>query len=592
MAHNHNDVEVKIAGVAGDGSFATGELLAYAFKRMGLYVVTIKDFPSNIRGLPSNYSIRGAAHPVYGPKDHTDFLIAFDHNSVRLHIRSMAPGGVVLYDTQEGETLPPSLIREDVHYYPVPMRKLAREKLGMEIVKNVVALGLLCAFICLDEEPVFQAIAQRFGRKGEKVVRTNIQAYRVGQEYARQMIRDGDRQELTSQEDPGRLLLMGNEIVGLGALAAGCRFLAAYPITPASELLEFMSRELPKLGGAVVQAEDEIASINLAIGAAHAGVRAMTSSSGPGIALKTEALSYAGATETPLVIYDAMRVGPSTGLPTKTEQGDILHALFAGHGEFPRIVLIPGPPEEAFYLIAEAFNLAERFQTPVFFLTDQFFAQNKFTLEPGSLDPDRIRIDRGKLVDAETAPRSNGVFLRYKLTDDGISPRILPGTPGGFYGMTGFEHEETGYGTEDPENRVRMMNKRLKKMEAIRKAVPKPVLHGDPESPIGIISAGSTFGPITEAMDRLKGEGISTAFLRLVTLWPFPTEEVRDFTAARERVFVVEQNATGQIRFLVEWAVGDLRERVVGINKYSGHLIRPGEIAEAIRAEIPQKVEV
>lgn len=588
----HNDVEVKIAGVAGDGSFATGELLAYTFKRMGLYVVTTKDFPSNIRGLPSNYSIRGSVRPVYGPKDYTDFLIAFDHNSVKLHIQRVAPGGVVLYDTQEGETLPPSLIREDVHYYPVPLRKLAREKVGMEITKNVVALGMLCAFICLEEEPVFEAIAQRFGRKGEKVVQTNIQAYRVGQEYARQVIKDGDGAQLIRQEDPGRLLLMGNEIVGLGAIAAGCRFLAAYPITPASELLEFLSRELPKVGGVAVQAEDEIASINLAIGAAHAGVRAMTSSSGPGIALKTEALSYAGATETPLVIYDAMRVGPSTGLPTKTEQGDILHALFAGHGEFPRIVLIPGPPEEAFYLIGEAFNLAERFQVPVFFLTDQFFAQNKFTLEPDALDPGRIRINRGKLTDAEAAPRNNGMFLRYQMTDDGVSPRILPGTPGGYFGMTGFEHEETGYGTEDEENRVRMMEKRLRKMAAIREAVPKPVLYGDPGSPIGIVSAGSTFGPVTEAMERLQQSGISAAFLRLVTLWPFPEREVRDFVASKERVFVVEQNATGQIRFLVEWAVGDLRERVTGINKYSGHLIRPREIEEVIRAEIPQKVEV
>ncbi|MEO0291151.1 MAG: 2-oxoacid:acceptor oxidoreductase subunit alpha [candidate division WOR-3 bacterium] len=582
------DVQVRIAGIAGDGSFITGEVLASLLKKIGYYVVTVKDFPSNIRGLPSNYTVRGSSKPVYGRNNYDDFLIAFDIPSIKTHLRDLKEGSVCIYDSRDGKELSDDLKKEGVFYVPLPLREIARKELGLELIKNMVASGVLSEIFGVDEEITDRVILENFKRKGEKVVELNKKAVLKGRKLVRENHGRFPEFKLRKYNDPGRVLAMGNDFVSMGAIAGGCRFLAAYPITPSSEILEFLSKEMKKFGGAAIQAEDEISSINMAIGASIAGLRAMVASSGPGVALKTEGLSYAGMTETPLVIYYAMRVGPSTGLPTKTSQEDLLYIIFAGHGEFPRLILMPATPDELFYLTAEAFNFAEEFQIPVIILTDQFLAQNKFTIDKEKIDPKKVEIRRGKLVlNGNDIPRNNGFLLRYKIEEDGISPRIIPGIKEGVFGTTGYEHDEAGYGTEDEDNRVSMVKKRMSKIKHLIKRVPPPVLYEKKNAKIGIISAGSTFGPIMETMERLEKDGISVSFLRIVTLWPFPEDEVRKFVEDKEKIFIVEQNYKGQLRFLVENAIIDIhKNKIRGITKFSGRPFKPLDIEEKIREEL------
>ncbi|MDR5693707.1 MAG: 2-oxoacid:acceptor oxidoreductase subunit alpha [Armatimonadota bacterium] len=583
-----NDLSVRIGGQAGDGSLTTGDLLAKALKRMGLWVIALKDFPSRIRGGHTNYTIRAKDAPIWGPGNALDFLLAFDMESVEIHSGEIQPGGVVIYDNSRGEQVPDSLHAKGVHYLGVPLSNIARSELGLELMKNTVALGVLAELLSLDDTIFHDILASTYGRKGPTVVEKNKRAFDLGRRQAAQAPKPPYR--ITGNgENPKRLLITGDEAIGYGALAAGCRFLAAYPITPATDILEWMAKYLPKYNGVVIQAEDELAAINMAIGAAHAGARAMTSTSGPGFSLMTEAMALAGMVEVPVVIVDCQRPGPSTGLPTKTEQGDLNHAIFGAHGDFPRIVLSPANAEEAFYLIAEAFNLAERFQCPVIFLTEQLVAMSKQTIPP--LDLSRITIDRGKLVREPVQNNEEWPFRRFAITEEGISPRPIPSVPGGMFIAKGSEHLESGAYSESPKNRTLMTLKRMRKLERAKEAVPPPVLTGDPTARVGIIGFGGTYGPILEAMEMLAKEGITTKYLRLRTLWPFPAEEIRRFVQESEIVFVVEQNATGQLRGLVERCVGP-QEKVESLLKFDGQPFKPLEIATRIDALLlgPERV--
>ncbi|NPB03425.1 MAG: 2-oxoacid:acceptor oxidoreductase subunit alpha [Thermotogae bacterium] len=579
-----NDIAIKIAGLAGDGSLTTGEMLSKVLKKMGLYVTTIKDFPSNIRGLPTNMTVRAKYEPVYGPKDNIDYLIAFNVANLYNHVHEVASGGVIVYDASV-KPYPDDLKREDVFIYEIPLAKTARQELGLEIIKNVVAVGIVGEILGFNHELVHKVISEWFKAKGDKIIKKNVEAYELGRRLVAQQEKR-DEYVIEDLGDPGRVMMVGNEAITLGALAAGVRFEAAYPITPASEILEMLARYLPEFNGAVVQAEDEIAAINFALGAAYAGARSMTSTSGPGMSLKTETLGLAYNNETPIVIVDSQRAGPSTGLPTKTEQSDLHHALFGGHGDVMKIVIAPATLEEGFYLTAEAFNLAEKYQTPVIILTEQAFAQNKFTAEPDALDPYKVKIDRGKLLSEEEARRyaeEGKTFLRYEFTEDGISPRSIPGYPGTLFNANSNEHDETGYTTEDVEIRKRMMDKRLRKYEVAlqRGDLPAPILYGPESAKVGIIGFGATMGPILEAMEQLKEKGIETRYMRLRTLMPLHEEEIRSFIDAHDYVFVVEMNALGQLYNLLK-RYTQKHANLHLINKYVGQMFRPREIAEAI----------
>lgn len=580
-----NDLAVMIGGRAGDGSLVTGEILAKVFTKLGLEVFTVKDFPSNIRGLPTTYTIRTKDRPIMARKDGVDMLLALDPEAAKLHGDELDADGVLIYDNSSGEG-PEGWGREDVHLYQVPLRQMAVENLGgsrAEIFKNTISLGVLAQLLSFDPEVAQEITAKEFAEKGSEIVERNRAAISMGADFAKTQLKKTDPYVLTKRDNVERLLLMGNHAIGYGALVSGCRFYAGYPITPATEIMEWLASHLPEYNGVVVQAEDEIAAVTMAIGASYAGLRAMTGTSGPGAALMTEAVGFAGIAEIPLVMVHGQRAGPSTGMPTKTEQGDLKHAIFSSHGDFPRIVLAPGSIEEAFYMTSDAFNLAEMFQLPVVLLTEQALCQNKQTIP--RLDLSRIKVDRGKLLSKPieaTVAADGGSFLRFQLTEDGVSPRSIPSLDGGVHETTSVEHDEEGYTTEDPAIRRAMMEKRMKKLESAKPYLPPPVLHGDPSSRIAFLGFGYPTGAILEAMESLEGKGIATKFVQIRTLWPFQGEEVAGLLGELDHLFVVEHNYTGQLSFLLP-SLMDLSAPVSTIRRYDGNLFTPGEIVAAVK---------
>jgi 2-oxoglutarate/2-oxoacid ferredoxin oxidoreductase subunit alpha len=571
-----NNIEVMFGGQAGDGSLTTGDLIAGVFKRMGLAVYTYKDFPSRIRGGHTNYVIRAGTIENYGMADFVDALVAFDLEAVQLHMEEMRPGGFIVFDNTS-ETVPDELIRPDVTIYNIPMGKIAKEDLGLEIVRNTISLGVLGALIGMDPQAVRTDVTNVYKRKGEKVVAINIRAIEAGEAYVAENY--GDRPTgygLTAKPDGDRLIMMGNDAIGYGALVAGCRFMAGYPITPATDVLEWMAKYAPRYGGIAVQAEDELAAINMIIGAAFTGARAMTATSGPGLSLMTEGIGLAGVLEIPIVIVECARAGPATGLPTKTEQSNLNHMIFGGHGEIPKIVVAPGTVEDSFYITIEAFNLAEKYQCPVFVLSEQALCQSKATMP--TLQFDELIVDRGKL---QLDPVVFGEYRRFAFTEDGVSPRVIPGVEGGMHLAPGSEHNDGGVITENPKNRARMMEKRMKKLVSAGPDLPKAIVHEKPGARIGIIGYGSNRGPIKEAQDRLAASGVATNFLQLRTLWPFPEDDIRTFVGAYDHVFIVENNYTGQLARLIRAVVGPL-PHVHPVLKYNGKPFRPIEVIEAV----------
>jgi len=583
-----NDIEIMFGGQAGDGSLTTGDLIAGVFKRMGLEVYTYKDFPSRIRGGHTNYVIRAGERTNYGMADFVDGLVAFDLEAVEAHIEEMRPGGFVIFDNSSDQ-LTEAVKRDDITWYEVPLAKMAKGDLGLELVRNTISLGVLGALVGMDSEIMKALVAGVYKRKGEKVVDINVRAVEAGENYVKEHFAEWPSgYGLKAKPDGDRLIMMGNDAIGYGALVAGCRFMAGYPITPATDVLEWMAKYAPRFGGVAVQAEDELAAINMVIGAAFTGVRSMTATSGPGQALMTEAIGLAGVLEIPVVVIECARAGPSTGMPTKTEQSNLNHLIFSGHGEIPRIVLAPGTVEDSFYLTVAAFNLAEKYQCPVFVLSEQALCQSKATLP--KLDLSRVEIDRGKLV---LEPVVFGEYKRFAFSDDGVSPRVIPGVEGGMHLAAGSEHNDAGVITESAQNRTRMMDKRFRKLDTAKPDLPTPLLHGDPQAEIGIIGYGSNRGPIVESQDRMARNGIATRFLELRTLWPFPEDEVRDFIADAKHVFVVENNYTGQLERLIRYVVGPL-ERMHRVLKYNGRPFHPIEIIDAIEeaAELRPLVKV
>ena len=584
-----NSVEVMFGGQAGDGSLTTGDLIAGVFKRMGLEVYTYKDFPSRIRGGHTNYVIRASEHPNFGMADAVDALVAFDLEAVEAHVEEMRPGGFVVFDNTS-ETVPDDMRRDDVTWYDIPLAKIAKEQLGLELVRNTISLGVLGALIGMDPEIIRTDVRGVYQRKGEKVVDLNMRAIEAGENYVLEHFADRPSgYGLVAGTDGDRLIMMGNDAIAYGALVAGCRFMAGYPITPATDILEWMSKQVPKFGGVVVQAEDELAAITMTLGAAFAGVRAMTATSGPGQALMTEAIGLAGVLEIPVVVVECARAGPSTGMPTKTEQSNLNHLIYSGHGEIPRVVLAPGTVHESFEITTTAFNIAEKYQVPVFVLTEQALCQSKATLKP--LDVEAVEIERGKLIDSGEVVF--GEYKRFAFTDDGVSPRVIPGVPGGMHLAPGSEHNDAGVITENSRNRARMMEKRMGKLVSMRDDLPKAVLHGIADADVAIIGYGANRGPIAEAVQRLAAAGTLTRFLQLRTLWPFPEDDIREFVRGAQHVFVVENNYTGQLMQLIRAVVGPL-DALHGLRKYDGRPFRPIEIIEPIQriAEVGEPAEV
>jgi len=580
------DFNWAIGGEAGDGIDSTGKIFAQALSRAGRHVFTSKDFASRIRGGYTAYKIRTSTEQVQSVVDRLDLLVALTQRTIDENLDELHDGSAIIYD---GERSWEAQLPEDAHGVDVPLKSLAEEA-GGAIMANIVALGAACALTDFSIENLDEALEKRFGSKGEKIVANNKEAARMGADYVAEEYPELELDFDLDETDNDYVLLNGDEAIGMGAIAAGCRFYSGYPITPATDVMEYLTGRIEQYGGHVVQAEDELAAINMALGAARAGARSMTATSGPGIDLMAETFGLVATSETPLVICDVMRSGPSTGMPTKQEQGDLNMTLYGGHGEVPRFVVAPTTVAECFWKTVEAFNLAEQYQTPVYLVADLSLAVTEQTFSPDTFDMDAVEIDRGKIVDEEEVDEwldDQERFTPHANTDDGISPRALPGTIDGAHMSTGLEHDELGRRTEDTDVRIDQVDKRERKVETAREREEWDYREfGDPDADNLVISWGSNEGAMVEALDYLDERGIDVRFLSVPYLFPRP--DLSEEVAAAEEVVVVECNHGGQFADVLE---RDVLERLDRVNKYNGVRFKADELADDIAAAVAPEAE-
>lgn len=568
-----NQLSWKVGGQQGEGIESTGEIFSIALNRLGYYLYGYRHFSSRIKGGHTNNKIRVSTTQVRAISDDLDILVAFDQETIDFNFHELRDGGVVLADAKFGPTIPENT---NVHLYSVPFTEIATE-LGTSLMKNMVAIGATSSLLDLDLNVYLNVVDEIFGRKGQQVVEKNMEAIKAGAEFLNDLLSEDVIMKLEKADGKQRMFMIGNDAIALGALAGGARFMPAYPITPASEIMEYLISKLPEFGGTVIQTEDEIAACTMAIGSNYAGVRAFTASAGPGLSLMMESIGLSGITETPLVIIDTQRGGPSTGLPTKQEQSDLMAMIYGTHGEIPKIVMAPSTVQEAFYDIIEAFNLAEEYQCPVIFLTDLQLSLGKQTVEP--LDYSKIEIRRGNLLLDDELPEleNKEYFQRYEVTESGISPRVVPGVKNGIHHVTGVEHNEQGKPSEAASNRKDQMEKRLKKTKNIRFNTPvhKNVKHE--EADLLVVGFNSTRGAIEEAMTRLENDGIKVNHAQVRLIHPFPTEEMLPLIQSAKKVLVVENNATGQLANIMKMNVGHA-DKITNFLKYDGNPFLPHEV--------------
>lgn len=562
------DYSIKIGGEAGQGIQTIGHILAKVLTRGGSHVFVNQDYESRIRGGHNIYQLRFSDRRVLSPSEKIDIIVAFDKASIEEHGDELTEDGMVLYDSESlGKKYDNPL------FLDVPMQALAVEKGGNRVMMNTVAAGAVLGMLGHEFSILEAVIKSSFSKKGTEIIEGNINAGKSGYEYAGEKCHKCNF-SISPVKGKKMMLMNGNEALALGALAAGCKFASAYPMTPATGVITYLAGKARDFDLVIEQAEDEIAAINMAIGASYAGVRALTATSGGGFCLMTEGISLAGMTETPLVIVLAQRPGPATGLPTRTEQGELLFALNAGHGEFPRVIMAPGTAEEAFYSIQKAFNIAEKYQTIVIVMSDQHLADSYWSIE--SLDPHRIKVDRALINDDEITDD----YKRHKITDSGISPRAVPGQAGKAVVVTDSdEHDEDGHIIEDSSTRNAMVKKRMRKLQGISSEILKPGLYGKDDPELLLIGWGSSYGALKEAVDTLNSQGKHIAMLHFMELWPFP-EGIAETVRSAKKSFTVENNSTGQLRRLIRMETGI--ECNGSITKYDGRPLTPEDIIKEV----------
>lgn len=568
-----NNLKLLVGGVQlRDGVTTVTDLLGKMFVRAGLHVLAMeKGYASTIYGAHQYDPVVVSDKPPlsYGD-DRTDVLAALEYDTnpdapvqpnrdtILRHGANLKDGGVLVYDSTTGKVDTSALEGRGIKVFPLPARQIAQRELKKEVVKNTVVTGAILRLLEFDMDyALFGAyLHERFARKGREIIDLNLEAARRGRAVIEEVLKannwEGAGYTLVAQKvSAPALLVNGNEALGMGAILAGCRYYAGYPITPASAILEFMQAHLPRYGGRALQGQNERESIRAALGASIAGVRSAIGSSGPGISLKVEEFGVSGVTETPMVIIDTQRAGPSTGMPTKPEQGDLSMTIFSGHGEIPRIVLAAGSVEECYTLAFEAFDLADKYQCPVFLLTDLTLADGRKDLPEEFFTSNRKPVVRSGLM--READLKNDGYRRYAVTESGISPRNVPGIPGGIFKMTGSEHDEAGMITTDPPKRKAMFEKRMRKMQTyLREDVKPPQVFGTPDGVPVLVGWGSTKLPLLDAQARLRGEGVETCVLHFTHLWPFPVHLARPVLQRGSAVIVVEQNFSGQLADLIQ----------------------------------------
>jgi len=576
-----NTLSWKLGGEAGFGIMSAGLIFAKACSRGGLNVFVINEYPSLIRGGHNVSHVWVMEREITSQYYPVDLLVALNKETVKLHKHEINPEGGIIYDGDKIPLTAEVLGRNDLNLYPVPLEKIAVETGERDIMRNTVALGASIALVDYDLEMLKGVIRDNFASKGDKVVNPNLAAAKAGYDYIKENYPTNSfRRTLNKLEgkEP-KLLVSGNEAIALGAIQGGCKFYSAYPMTPASSILHFMAANERKCGMVVIQTEDEIAAIHMAIGAGYAGARSMVATSGGGFSLMTEALGLAGQTETPVVIVVAERPGPATGLATWTAQGDLRFVIHAAQGEFPRLVAAPGDMEECFYTTIDAHNFAARYQVPVIILSDKYLSESSKSLKKFNVS--NVKLDRGCLARPEDLEAEEVTFKRYEFTETGISIRSFPGQKGGIHNVGGEEHDVYGFMSEDAENRRKMMEKRMRKLQLAAKELPKPKLYGDESSDVLVIGWGSTKCPMLEAMRVLEEDSLKVKYLHLIWMLPFPTEEVRKHMDSSQKTVLVEGNFTAQLGSLIRENTGKKVDHK--ILKYDGRPFYPEDIVRGMK---------
>ncbi|MCL7453195.1 MAG: 2-oxoacid:acceptor oxidoreductase subunit alpha [Anaerolineae bacterium] len=566
---------VRLGGESGiDNAISAGDVLTLSVARSGYHVHTFRTYPAEIKGGPVMFQLRAGVQPVPSLGDKLDVLLAFNEEAWQLHGEALRPDGVLIFDPGEHDA--PREFGGTA--YGVPLDRLSKD-LNLRKGKNLIALGALSALFGFDFQPIQATVKDKFGRKRPEFVESNRIALMAGFEWAKENIQDEVPFRLAapdSTHDP-ELVMSGNQAIVAGALAAGCRYFAGYPITPASDILEEMAKRLPPIGGASFQTEDEIAAIASVVGASIAGVKAMTATSGPGFSLMQEMLGLATMAEVPVVVVNSMRAGPSTGMPTKMEQADLNIALYGGHGEAPRIVLAARSVEDSFYQAMHAFYLSETFQMPVILLTDQSLSHRTATLPMP--DPYRVPVVERLRPTAEDA----GGYQRYRLTESGVSPMGIPGFDATPFTATGLEHDEYGAPNYTPAMHSAQLDKRGHKFERAAEVLcdlEYPLgchAYGAPEAEaeVGVLAWGSTAGVVREAVEEMAAEGLPVAALVPAVINPLPAERIMEFAGHLRAIIVPEVNRTGQF---AAWVKANTELHLISLNKYGGLPFTPAEI--------------
>ncbi len=589
-----NDFSLQVATVNGSGSQSSNLVLLRTLFQMGIPISGKNLFPSNIAGLPTWYTIRASKHGYVARKKEIDFLVALNAETAREDVLALEPGASVLYD----EPLALARLRADLTYYSLPFDKLVtpvcpQAKLR-KLVRNMIYVGAVAHLVGMEMPEVERALQRQFAKK-KKAADLNWGAIQAGYDYAREHYPQPDRCQLRRmQATQGKIVIEGNAAAALGCMFAGVTVLAWYPITPSSSLCEFLIDYLKKYRRtadgkatfAAVQAEDELSACGMVLGASWMGARAMTSTSGPGISLMSEFVGLGYYAEIPAVIFDVQRVGPSTGLPTRTAQGDVAFAAWLSHGDTRHIVLLPGTVEECYELGLAAFDLAERFQTPVFVLSDLDLAMNHWMADPFRY-PEKPW-DRGKILSADDLQRLQGDWGRYRDVDgDGISYRTIPGNEHAMasYFARGSGHNERGLYSEKPDDYTHNVDRLRRKWEGAREIVPQPVLEHEGKGEIGIIAYGSSHPAVMESLDQLRAEyGIEPSYLRL-RAYPF-AGAIAGFVRRHARVYVIDQNRDGQMHDLLLTDLGaELGARLHSIRHYNGLPVDARSLTDALRSQ-------
>lgn len=581
-----NEVTIRIGGESGEGTISGGDILALAAARWGYYVYTFRTFPAEILGGPCMFQVRISDQPVKSMGDAADVLVCLNKEAYDRNIAELRHGGVLIYDPSD---FTPE--NTDCITYAVPFNEIARKEIQLFQTKNMVMLGTISALFGPPLEAIIQVVQSKLSRSRKAnatLMEKNLLALEAARRYVTEHLSKHDTYALGSVEKADRVVLNGNQALVAGALAAHCTYFAGYPITPASDIMEGMAKELPRVGGTFLQAEDEIAALASVLGASYGGARAMTATSGPGLSLMTELIGLSSMAELPAVIVDAQRAGPSTGMPTKMEQSDLSFVLNAGHGDSPRMVVAPADVADCYNLIILAFNMAERYQLPVLFLTDQSLTARVESVErtvfTAAETPERIQpsVQNGHNGERSAVPVGAGAahtYERYANTTSGISPISTPGAGATPYVATGLEHDELGHPNYEPEDHTLMTEKRFRKLATALHELPQPKRYGDTDATIGIIGWGSTEGTIQEAVDRARALGYKVASLHPKILSPLPDEALQQFIQSVQTLIVPECNYSGQLANLLGARYG---VQAIRVNKFGGIPFTAGEILQTI----------